>query len=98
MNFLTVRAGARTPLRAFALRPLALACLYTLPLALPAAVRAQAAPDTATLSPVVITANPLGSDALASPSTVLQGQELDLRRSSNPVSYTHLTLPTTPYV
>ena len=58
MNFLTVRAGARTPLRAFALRPLALACLYTLPLALPAAVRAQAAPDTATLSPVVITANP----------------------------------------
>ncbi|MGH8817305.1 MAG: TonB-dependent receptor plug domain-containing protein, partial [Achromobacter pestifer] len=83
MNFPTLAAGARAPLRAFALRPLALACLYALPLALPAAARAQAAPDTATLSPVIITANPLGSDALASPSTILQGQELDLRRGSN---------------
>lgn len=71
--------GARASLRAFSLSPLAIACL----LALPQATRAQATPDTATLSPVIITANPLGSEALASPSTVVQGSDLDLRRGSN---------------
>ncbi|WP_255469087.1 TonB-dependent receptor [Achromobacter sp. UMC46] len=95
MIFPIVPTGDRAPLRVsrasvqhvFALRPLALACACALPLALPfallGAAHAQSAPDTATLSPVVITANPLGSDAVASPTTVLQGQELDLRRGSN---------------
>lgn len=80
MPFAASHAGTRSSLRAFSLSPLALACL----LALPPAARAQAdAPDAATLSPVIITANPLGSEALASPSTVLQGAGLDLRRASN---------------
>lgn len=79
MSFASSFAGTRSSLRAFTLSPLALACL----LALPQAARAQAAADATTLSPVIITANPLGSEALASPSTVVQGADLDLRRGSN---------------
>jgi len=42
----------------------------------------QAAAPAAVLDPVIITGNPLGSEQLSSPSTILQGRELDLRRGS----------------
>jgi len=83
MSFPTYSAGARAALRAFALRPLTLACLAALPYALPANVQAQTSSEAATLAPVVITANPLGSDALTTPASVLEGQGLALRRASN---------------
>ena len=83
MSFPTYSAGARAALRAFAMRPLTLACLAALPYALPAAAQAQTPSDAATLAPVVITANPLGSDALTTPASVLEGQGLALRRASN---------------
>ncbi|WP_260986269.1 TonB-dependent receptor [Bordetella genomosp. 13] len=35
-----------------------------------------------TLAPVIVTGNPLGSDELSSPSTVVQGKDLDLRRGA----------------
>ncbi|OZI34947.1 TonB-dependent receptor [Bordetella genomosp. 10] len=38
--------------------------------------------NTTNLAPVIITGNPLGNDALSSPSSVLEGKQLDLRRES----------------
>lgn len=95
MTVLTLLPRAGVRLRALTASPAGAALLppallpRLLPLliamALPLAARAQspATPDATTLSPVIITANPLGSDALASPSSVLQGADLDLRRGSN---------------
>ncbi len=80
MSFASSHAGTRSSLRAFSLSPLALACL----LALPQAVRAQAAaPNAPTLSPVIITANPLGNESPATPSSVLEGDELTLRQKGS---------------
>jgi iron complex outermembrane receptor protein len=66
------------------LSPLA-ACLLA---ALPHLAQAQqdssdSNAPAATLAPVVVTGNPLGSDTLASPSTVLEGKGLDLRRAGS---------------
>jgi len=78
MNSPSFPTRAGVPLRVFGLRPVVLACLSALPFVLPfafsATAHAQSAADTATLSPVVITANPLGSDALASPTSVLKAR------------------------
>ncbi len=84
MNTSPIRFSSRSsPYRnaskLFTLTPLALA------LALSQPVRAQTATDAgdaAVLSPIVTTGNPLGSDTLASPSTILNGESLDLRRSA----------------
>lgn len=74
--FSTARLRAR-PL------PYALACasLFTV---LPAAAQTNSeATEETTLAPVIVTGNPLGSDALSTPSTVLSGDQLDLRRSDS---------------
>jgi len=64
--------------------PALLAAAVALALAPAAAPRAQPAPADAgpaqALSPIVVTGNPLGGE-LASPSTVVGGRELDLRRT-----------------
>ncbi|MGA0609181.1 TonB-dependent receptor [Caldimonas sp. KR1-144] len=57
--------------------PLALAIA-----ALPLAAAAQDAAPAATLPDVVVTGNPLASDEIATPSSVLTGPELVLRRAS----------------
>lgn len=67
---------ARTPLHAIAF---AIASI-------PATVSAQTTPSSpapVTLPTVVVTGNPLGSTAVATPSTVLKGDELTLRRGSS---------------
>ena len=54
------------------------------PLAAAAAASAPASsPRSTTLAPVLVTGNPLGSSEIASPSTVLSGDELALRRGSS---------------
>lgn len=77
MQKIHFRRGARSRLPA-ALRPLSLA-LAALPFC-PAALAQPAGAPAATLAPVVVTGNPLGEPALATPSTVLEGADLDLRR------------------
>jgi len=62
----------------FVLTPLAM----LLALAQPAWSQTTAGDQAVTLSTVVVTGNPLGSDALASPSTVIEGKDLDLRRAA----------------
>ncbi|MBV6303523.1 TonB-dependent receptor [Candidimonas humi] len=73
------RASRGTSRRAI-LTPLALA----LTLAQPAWAQAGAGGDRQPpmLEPVVITGNPLGSDTLSTPSTVLDGKDLSLRRGA----------------
>jgi len=61
----------------FRFTPLALAAA-----ALPVVVAAQNAAPEATLPTVVVTGNPLASDEIATPATVLTGPELVLRRAS----------------
>ncbi|SAI74768.1 outer membrane protein [Bordetella ansorpii] len=67
------RAAAR-----LSLTPLALA----LALASACAHAQSDAGSGIALAPVIVTGNPLGSDELSSPSTVVQGKELDLRRGA----------------
>ncbi|SHH80198.1 iron complex outermembrane recepter protein [Pollutimonas bauzanensis] len=77
-DFSSRKPPRRAAGRLFAMTPLALA----LALAQPAqAQTAAAGAQAATLSPIVITGNPLGSDTLASPSTIIDGESLDLRRA-----------------
>jgi len=57
--------------------PLALACL----LAWHPGANAQDEAPVKTMEPVVVIGNPLGSEAIASPTTVLEGRGLDLRRA-----------------
>ncbi|AUL18582.1 TonB-dependent receptor [Bordetella holmesii] len=69
---------ARLPARPL---PYALACASLLVLQ---PSHAQSDPATAaTLAPVIVTGNPLGSEALSIPSTVLSGDALDLRRADS---------------
>ena len=49
----------------------------------PSSATGASAPARSTLAPVVITGNPLGSTEVASPVTVLSGDELVLRRGSS---------------
>jgi iron complex outermembrane receptor protein len=80
---IATRAGARppSPLTAVALAAAAFAAMLA-----PASVFAQTAaptPAPVTTPTVVVTGNPLGSDTVATPSTVLTGDQLVLRRGSS---------------
>lgn len=70
--------------RFFSLTPVALAIAFSSSAwaQTPPADAAAANTATTTLAPVITTANPLGNAELASPTTVLDGTDLDLRRSS----------------
>jgi iron complex outermembrane receptor protein len=70
--------------RLAAYTPLALALTLALTLAQPAPAQAASGDESrpAVLSPIVITGNPLGSDTLSTPSTILGGKDLSLRRSA----------------
>ncbi|MBA2721779.1 MAG: TonB-dependent receptor [Methylibium sp.] len=80
-TFLRNTGGAvLRPASPFTLNALNAGCLCALAAALPAL--AQSTPPAA-LPPVVITGNPLGSDSLATPASVLTGPGLVLRRGSS---------------
>lgn len=78
------RSACPEPAAPAVLKPLALACLLA---AVPGHALAQSQPSNppadATLAPVLVTANPLGNNELASPSTMLEGRGLDLRRAGS---------------
>ena len=59
-----------------------LPALTSLAAALLAAQPVFAAQQAVTLDPQVITANPLGSDALAAPTSVVEGDDRTLRKSA----------------
>lgn len=67
-------SAPRTSRRFWLLSPLAAALVSSF---------AVAEGNTTTLAPVVVTANPLGEETLASPSTVLEGDDLTLRQASS---------------
>lgn len=48
----------------------------------PVMVSASASPPATTLAPIVVTGNPLGSDALSTPTAVIEGTDLDRRRAA----------------
>jgi iron complex outermembrane receptor protein len=81
-----VRRAAHPPAVRHAAHPPArhrAALLATLAAALPMAAQAQPVGEPSTLPPVVITGNPLGSDSLATPASVLAGSGLVLKRASS---------------
>jgi iron complex outermembrane receptor protein len=62
--------------RALRLTPVALALIVA------QAAHGQTQAAEPTLPPIIVTGNPIGSDILANPSTVVSGDELDLRRAA----------------